>query len=117
MEKLFHLVLASVVVGAFTLGQPLAEAKLKTEVVEYKDGDTVLEGYLAYDDVKTFVKRPGVWIVHEWKGLGPYVKKRAEQMAGLGFIAFAADIYGKGVRPQTNEEAGKIAGTFKADRP
>src|SRR3954468_3809261 len=93
-----------------------AWAKIRTQVVEYKDGDTTLEGYLAYDDVKTFAKRPGILIVHEWKGLGPYVKKRAEQMAKLGYVAFAADIYGKGIRPQSSEEAGKVAGSFKADR-
>jgi dienelactone hydrolase len=93
----------------------LAHAKVKTEVVEYKEGDTVLEGYLAYDDAKTFVKKPGVVIVHDWKGLQANAKMRAEMMAGMGYVAFAADIYGKGVRPQTNEEAGKLAGTYKKD--
>jgi dienelactone hydrolase len=100
----------------FSLGQPLAQAKVKTEVVEYKDGDTTLEGYLAYDDAKTFAKKPGVVIVHDWKGLQANAKMRAEMMAGLGYVAFAADIYGKGVRPQTNEEAKKIATSFKDDR-
>ena len=75
-----------------------AEAVIKTKVIEYKQGDTVLEGYLAWDDAKRG-KMPGVLIVHEWTGLGPYVKKRAEALAKLGYVAFAADIYGKAVRP------------------
>lgn len=92
-----------------------AQAAIKTEVVEYKHGDTVLEGYLAYDDAVKG-KRPGVLIVHEWTGLGPYVKKRAEQLAKLGYIAFGADIYGKGIRPKNREEAVAESKKYKTDR-
>src|ERR1017187_5383956 len=92
-----------------------AQAKIKTETVEYKQGDTVLEGYLAYDTAATG-KRPGIIIVHEWTGLGDYVKGRAELLAKQGFVAFAADIYGKGVRPSTPKEAGKTASIYKTDR-
>src|SRR5579872_2394080 len=77
-------------------------AELKTKVVEYKDGGTTLEGYLAYDD-SVQGKRPGILVVHEWNGLGHYAKGRAEQLAKLGYVAFAADIYGKGIRPNTME--------------
>jgi len=91
------------------------QAKLKTETVEYKEGDTVLEGYLAYDDAETG-KRPGVLVVHEWTGLGDYAKKRAEQLAGLGYVAFAVDIYGKGVRPDNPKDAGAEASKYKNDR-
>jgi dienelactone hydrolase len=79
------------------------QAKLHTETIEYKEGYTVLDGYLAYDDAIKG-KRPGVMVVHEWTGLGPYVKRRANELAELGYIAFAADIYGKGVRPKDHEE-------------
>lgn len=92
-----------------------AQAKLHTEVVEYKHGNTVLEGYLAYDEAVKG-KRPGVLVVHEWWGLNPYVKKRAEQLAQLGYIAFALDMYGKGVRPKTPEEAGRQAMIYLSDR-
>jgi dienelactone hydrolase len=92
-----------------------AEAKIHTEAIEYKEGDAVLEGYLAYDDsIKG--ARPGVLVIHEWWGLNPYVKKRAEQLAKLGYIAFAADIYGKGTTAKTPEEAGKLAGMYRSDR-
>jgi dienelactone hydrolase len=100
----------------FLASMSLAQAALKTQTVEYKQGDTVLEGYLAYDDSFTG-KRPGVLVVHEWKGLNDYAKKRADMLAQLGYVAFAADIYGKGVRPQTVEEAGAEAGKYKNNRP
>jgi dienelactone hydrolase len=92
-----------------------AKAQIHTETVEYKHGDTVLEGYLAYDaEIKG--QRPGVLIVHQWKGLTDYEKKRAEMLARLGYNAFAVDIYGKGVRPQSNQEAGAQAGKYKNNR-
>lgn len=84
-----------------------------TKDVEYKDGDVILQGYLAYDDSK--VNSPGVLIVHQWKGLTDYEKMRAGQLAELGYVAFAVDVYGKGVRPATPEEAGKQAGKYRSD--
>jgi dienelactone hydrolase len=93
---------------------PLLHAAVQTKVIEYKQGDQVLEGYLAWDDA---VKgpRPGVLVVHEWTGLGDYVKTRAKMLAELGYIAFAADIYGKGIRPATPQEAGAQAAIYKND--
>ncbi len=96
-------------------GISTARAELKTEVVEYRHGDAVLEGYLAYDD--SFQgKRPGILVVHEWKGHNPYVRKRAEQLARLGYVAFALDMYGKGVRAKDAKEAAALAGIYKGDR-
>ena len=99
-----------------TLGAALtAPAQIHTETIEYKQGDTVLEGYLAYDaSIKG--QRPGVLIVHQWKGLTDYEKKRAEMLARLGYTAFALDIYGKGIRPQSSQEAGAQAGKYKSNR-
>ena len=90
------LILALAVVG-FVLSSPAA---IQTKTVEYKDGDTTLEGVIVFDDAVK-AKRPGVLIVHQWKGLSDYEKKRAEMIAQLGYVAFCADIYGKGVRPAT----------------
>lgn len=92
-----------------------AFAKIKTETVPYRDGDTVLEGYLAYDDATTG-PRPGVLVVHEWWGLNDYPKHRAEQLAQLGYIAFACDIYGKGVVATNPDSARAMAGKFWGDR-
>jgi len=96
-------------------GASVATAEVRTKVVEYKHGDAVLEGYLAWDDAVKG-KRPGVLVVHEWTGLGSYAKMRAEKLAGLGYVAFAIDIYGKGIRPKTPQEAGAQAGIYKSDR-
>lgn len=88
---------------------------IKTETVEYKEGDTTLEGVLIYDD-SIMNKRPGILIAHQWKGLTDYEKKRGEMLAKLGYVAFAADIYGKGTRPKDVQEASQFAGKYKNDR-
>ncbi|HLX59928.1 MAG TPA: dienelactone hydrolase family protein [Planctomycetota bacterium] len=90
-------------------------ADVKVETVEYKQGDTVCEGYFAYDDAQT-TARPGVIVVHDWMGNGEFSKKKAEDLAKLGYTAFAADIYGKGERPKDMKEAAQYAGKFKNDR-
>jgi dienelactone hydrolase len=92
-----------------------AEAAVKTKVIEYRQGDTLLEGYLAWDDARSST-RPGVLIVHEWTGINPHIRQRAEMLAKLGYVAFAADIYGKGVRPTAPADAAKIAAVYKNDR-
>ena len=91
------------------------EAKVQTKLIDYKQGDTVLQGFMAWNDAQQGL-RPGVLIVHQWMGLTDYEKMRAEQLANLGYVAFAADVYGKGARPKTREEAGAEAGKFKNDR-
>ncbi len=90
-------------------------AEIVTETVEYKHGDVVLEGFLAYDNTVTG-KRPGVLVVHEWMGINDYNKVRCRQLAEMGYVAFAADMYGKGIRPQTTEEASKQATIYRSDR-
>jgi len=99
-----------VVLAAFA-----ARGEIISKPVEYKQGDTVLEGWSVYDDAFQG-KRPAVLVVHQWTGLGDYEKKRAEMLARLGYNVFLADIYGKGVRPQTPQAAGAEAGKYKNDR-
>ena len=94
----------------------LAKAEIKLETVEYKDGDTICEGAVAFDDANK-TPRPGVLLVHDWMGAGDYAKSRAKQVAALGYVCFVADIYGKGVRPANPGEASAQAGKYKADRP
>ncbi len=100
---------------ALVLVPMLSVAAIKTENVKYKHGNVDLIGFLAYDDALTN-KRPGVIVVHEWYGLNDYAKKRAEQLAGLGYVAFAVDIYGNGRVAKDTKEAGELAGLYKADR-
>ena len=92
-----------------------AHGTIRTEVVDYRHGDTVLEGYLAHDDAIQG-KRPGVIVVHEWWGINNYVRMRTEQLARLGYIAFAIDIYGKGVRAKDAKEAGSLSSIYRSDR-
>lgn len=93
-----------------------ATAAIQTKTIEYRQGDTTLAGVLVWDDaVKS--PRPGVLVVHQWMGVTEYEKHRAEMLARLGYVAFCADIYGKGVRPQNTKEAGAEAGKYKKDRP
>jgi dienelactone hydrolase len=93
----------------------LAAAEVRTRTVEYRQGDAVLEGYLAYDPSGP-ATRPGVLVLHEWKGLDDYARTRAEQLAALGYVALAADVYGKGVRPKTPAEAREQATKYRSDR-
>jgi len=109
--KFTLLTITALIISTFSMS---VWAKVQAKKIEYKQGDTVLEGYLAYDDAKT--KAPAVLIVHDWMGVGSYVKKRAEQLAKLGYVAFAADIYGKGVRPKNAKEAAATADIYKKDR-
>lgn len=104
--------LISLTVAAFAVE---AQAAVKTRLVDYKDGATVLEGFLAYKEGGAKLK-PGILIVPEWTGIGPYAKKRAEMLAELGYVAFAVDVYGKGVRPRNPKEAGDEAAKYKNDR-
>jgi len=91
-----------------------AHADVMTKTVQYRDGDTTLEGFVAWDSNLT--DAPGVLVVHQWMGLTDYEKGRCKQLAELGYVAFALDIYGTDKRPANRGEAGKIAGGFKKDR-
>jgi dienelactone hydrolase len=92
-----------------------ALAAVTTKTIEYKEGDTVLEGFLASPSGGG--KHSGVVVVPDWMGLGDNVKMRAKMLANLGYVAFAADVYGKGVRPKNSAEASKLATHYKSDRP
>ncbi len=109
MKRLPAIVFISMLVGGGAM------ARVITETVEYKQGDVVLQGYLSYD---TAVKgrRPGVLIIHDWMGVSDNTKMRGEQIAALGYVALAADIYGKGVRPMNAQEASAEAAKYYKDR-
>jgi dienelactone hydrolase len=92
-----------------------ANAAVQTKTVEYKHGDAILEGYVAWDDAVQG-QRPGILVVHEWTGLGDYAKMRAKKLAEMGYLAFAIDMYGKGIRPSTPQAAAAQAGIYKNDR-
>jgi dienelactone hydrolase len=105
--------LQKLILVAVTLMATTSFAKIKTENVEYKQGDQTLVGYLAYDSAMKGA-RPGVLIVHAWMGLDDYTKRRARELAELGYVAFAADIYGKGNLPKNADEASKLATQYRS---
>ena len=89
-----------------------AEAAEQTKTVTYKHGDLECRGFLAWDDAISG-KRPGVLVVHEWWGLDDYAKQRARQLAKLGYVAFAADMYGEGKTVEHPQDAGKLSATVR----
>jgi dienelactone hydrolase len=91
-------------------------ANLVTQTVDYRDEKgTALQGYVVYDDAISG-QRPGIIVIHDWRGLTDYTQMRADMLAKLGYLAFAADIYGKGVRPKSVPEYQKQVGIYKGDR-
>src|SRR5256885_9212152 len=80
---------------------PLAPASphlgtnVKTREVEYRQGETVLQGFVAWDDAARG-RRPGVLVVHEWWGLNEHARNQARRLAEAGYVGFALDMYGQG---------------------
>lgn len=75
--------------------------------VSYATDSTTLNGYIVYDkNLKG--KRPGILVVHEWWGHTPYMRKRAEMLAELGYVAIAVDMYGDGKVAEHPQDAGKF---------
>lgn len=95
---------------------PLApQSRIVVGDVVYEHEGTELEGYIAYDE-SAEGRRPAVLIVHDWTGVGPNVEMRAQMLARLGYVAFAADVYGRGVRP-TGDAASAEAQKYYGDLP
>jgi dienelactone hydrolase len=92
-----------------------AQAEIQTKAVQYRHGNAVLEGYMAYDDTIQG-KRPGVLVVHEWWGLNAFAMKRTEELARLGYVAFAVDMYGVGMRAADPKKASELSGVYVNDR-
>ena len=109
MSKILRLALLAGVLSS------AAHAAIQTKEVSYKEGSTALKGTLAWDDAIQG-PRPGILVVHQWMGLTDYEKGRAKQLAGLGYVAFAADVYGAADTPKDMASAGASAGKYKKDR-
>lgn len=97
------------------LGVSMATASVSSTYVEYEVDGKTYEAYVAWNTQQQGI-RPGVLVFHEWWGLNDYAKQRARELANLGFVAFAADMFGKGISTTKAEEAGALAGAFYQDR-
>jgi dienelactone hydrolase len=72
------------------------DGNMNTQPIRYRDQDTPLTGFLAWDDTRGR-QRPGILVVHGGAGLDEHAKQRAQHIAELGFVAFACDMYGDGI--------------------
>jgi dienelactone hydrolase len=89
-----------------------ARAAIQEEAVTYKDGDTVMKGYIVYDDASN-AKRPGIVVVHEWWGITKHVHGEARNYASQGYTAFVADMYGDGKTADNPKDAGALMGSVR----
>ena len=90
-------------------------AQIEGAPITYGHDGTELEGYVAHDAAAN-EPRPGILVVHDWLGVGPTVEMRAQMLARLGYVAFAADIYGADTRP-THETAPALTRQYYGDLP
>ncbi|MEO7015495.1 MAG: dienelactone hydrolase family protein [Leifsonia sp.] len=88
---------------------------IDSEIVDYEHEGVRLEGYLARD-VQADERKPAVLVLHDWHGVGDTVKMRAHMLARLGYVAFAADLYGADVRPE-GDAASAVARKYYQDLP
>lgn len=94
-----------------------ALAAIRTETVDYTASDgQAMQGYVAYDDAAK-TSRPGILIAHDWMGIGQFTRDKAVKLAKEGYVAFAVDVHGKGIRPGNVKEAGELSTKFKDNRP
>lgn len=94
-------------------GETAATSKpaIKEENITYMADTTSMNGFVAWDS-STTKRRPVVIIIHEWWGLNDYAKSRAKQLAELGYLAMAMDMYGNGLTADSPDQAGKLAMPF-----
>jgi len=89
----------------------LCHSQEKTDLITYQDGDVELEGYLAYDKLLKSI-RGGVLLVHNANGRDKFIQERADELAKIGYIVFALDMFGKGVSAKDEEEEKELTSQF-----
>jgi dienelactone hydrolase len=97
-----------VVAAASLVYAPGTSAEVKARAFDYQHGETVLQGFVAWDDGKPG-KRPGVLVVHEWWGHDEHARNQARRLAEAGYVGLALDMYGKGKLTTHEKEAGAFA--------
>ena len=87
---------------------------MRTSEITYHDGSTELRGFMAAPDAGSH--HPVVLVFHAWRGHDDFVRDEARKLADLGYIGFAADMYGAGKLGTTNEECSALMTPFMQDR-
>ena len=98
--------------AALSMALGAAQAAIQEEAVTYRDGDTVMKGFIVYDNASK-VKRPGIVVVHEWWGITTHVREEARKFASQGYTAFVADMYGDAKTADNPKDAGALAGAVR----
>ena len=114
--KIARIVTFVLTAAAVLLQAGPAQAALKTQWIDYKQGDTALSGYLVYDDAVQG-RRPGVLMIHDRSGFSESTLADAQMIAKLGYVVFAEDIFGKGIVPKTVPEMMSTIAIYDKDRP
>lgn len=104
MKKIFSIFLIILFVS-------LGSAQVKTGLITYQDGEVELEGYLAFDKLLKSI-RGGVLLVHNANGRDKFIQERADELAKIGYVVFAVDMYGKGVTPKNEDEEEELTSQF-----
>ncbi|NOS86933.1 MAG: carboxymethylenebutenolidase [Methylococcaceae bacterium] len=86
-----------------------------SNTVGYLDGDVLLEAFFAFDDAIS-TRRPAVLINHTWAGRDAFVAEKAKQLAALGYVGFAVDMYGKGMLGTSVAENAQLMQPFMDNR-
>jgi dienelactone hydrolase len=107
---------ASILFAVLCLFAGAAQAEIKTQWVDYKEGDAALQGYLAFDD-SISGKRPGILLLHRRDGMSDLTLANAKMYAQQGYVVFAPDIFGKDIRPKTVPEMQAQTALYTANRP
>lgn len=88
---------------------------MKKELVNYRCGDKECKGEIYYDP-SSQEKMPAIILAHAWRGLDDYARQMAKNVAELGYLAFAADLYGDGKTADNDQEAGALMAPLFIDR-
>jgi dienelactone hydrolase len=110
-------IVPAILAGVLALVCSSAQAEVKKEWIDYTHGSKKLKGYAVYDDAKNG-KRPAILMIHAREGMTPKTQALTEMWAKLGYVTFAADIfgYGEGVLPKNVEEMSAQTKIYRTDR-
>lgn len=101
-------------ISSFLLASPLAAHNMQVKPVQWQSGGETFSGFVVYDASKKQA-RPGLVMVPNWMGVNDSAVEKAKTIAGDDYVVLVADVYGKGRRPSTAQQAGELAGSLRGD--
>jgi hypothetical protein len=113
--RILRIAFFALLAAGVELSGAAAQAAMKTQWIDYKQGNAALSGYLVYDDAVQG-RRPGVLMIHDRSGFSEGTLADAEMISRLGYVVFAEDIFGKGIVPKTVPEMTQTIAIYDKDR-